>query len=503
MNAIKAGITAYRQEALIPLEELGWDEYGARLYRYNIGDLYYNNAIYKNLRGFNATAVNRKIDSRLYKRIRGIYNPVYRLAESYVSKVYGGELDLDQLSSGAFPVVNAEDPLRLAIKQQLIHSQWRVNKSLFVRQCSKYGDVFLKVVDDTAVEKVRTEILHPGKVKDFKKDSDGRVTEIIIEYERLPEDEPYKPKDNFGSVKQSYLYTEIITGDSFSFYKDGELYDYVNDVKGGQFAQYANDYGFVPVKHIMHRDEGLQFGASAFNNSLDKIDELNQQASLLNDAIQRNVDLPYMFVGISKPNDKTVFSSDEKDDLKGIYLPTATPQMVDAKPLPSNLNIADTIINIERLQAEIERDMPELAMHRLRESANQTAPGIRAAYNDAVDRFQEAQGIYDSGVTDAFNMAIAIGGLRRYPNYQGFGLDDYLKGNFEWFVKPRAIIDDELSKNERITALVSSQAPPRWVWKELGIAEEEIETAEQEAEERRQEMMEFTIGDNSDDENTP
>ena len=142
--------------------------------------------------------------------------------------------------------------------------------------------------------------------------------------------------------------------------------------------------------------------------------------------------------------------------------------------------------------------MPELAMHHLRDSSQQTAPGIRAAYNDAVDKFQEAQGIYDAGIIRALNMSMSISGTRGYDGYRGFTALTYLNDLFEWYVKPRSIIDDELSKQERINALVSSKAPARWIWKELGIAEDEIEAAELETEQRRQEAMaSFDIGGNN------
>lgn len=500
MTALRAGITAYRQESLVSIQELGWDEYQARKYRYALNDLYYNNAIYKNLqtvasRGMGMIGAQRKIDQRLYKHIKGVYNPVYRLIEAYVSKVYGGMLDLDKLDSGSFPVQNADDALRDLLRQQLVHANWRANKSLYVRQGAKYGDIFFKVVDHTTRGRTQIELLRPDYVKDFEKDSDGRIERIIIEYDRMPEDESYIPGRE-EKAKKPYLYTEIITPDSFSTFKDGEPFAYVNDFEGNPQKEWKNDYGIVPVNHVMHRDEGVEWGAAAFNNSLDKIDELNHQASLLNAAIQKSIDVTWLMIGFNNIDEKTLFNTDEKDDMKVLLAAGATPADVDVKPLVPNINIADTLANIKALQDELERDMPELAMYRMRENPQQTATGSLMANNDAVDKFQEAQGIYDAGISEALQMSIAMSGLRGYNGYQGYSIEMFLDNGFEFYIKPRPIIDDELSKSEKVTALIGSQAPARWTWKELGIADDEIEIAEQEAEERRQEMLSFEIGDN-------
>jgi hypothetical protein len=502
MTGIKAGLTAYRQEALVTIEELGWSEYEARMYRYNLNDLYSSNAVYKTLKQYNAIGVNRKIDQRLYKHIKGVYNPVNRYCEIYVSKVYGGELDLDKLEAGAFPVRNADDTLRALIRQQLIYANWRANKSLYVRQGNKFGDIFLKVVDDTQRGRTRVELLDPRMVKDFKKSGDGRIEQIIIEYERMHDDGAYRPNDNMKRSQQSYVYTEIITLDSITTFKDGKPFAYVDDGEGNPAVEWANDYGFVPITHVLNRDEGLEWGVTGFNAALDKIDELNNQASLLNTAVKKHVDTTWMMIGINKPDNKTVFASDESDDIKGLWIAGAQPSEVEAKPLIPDINIADALQNIAALQAELERDMPELAMHHLRDSSQQTAPGIRAAYNDAVDKFQEAQGIYDAGISEALQMSIAISGLRGYEGYQGYSADTYLNNGFEFYIAPRPVIEDELSRMEKITALTSSKAPARWIWKELGIADDEIELAEQEAEERRQEMLSFDIGNNPVTDNT-
>lgn len=493
ITAINAGITAFRDDALLPIRESGWDTYEARLFRNQTADRYYNNVAYKSLSMYAAQAARRKIDNKLYKRIRGIYNPVSRLVESYVAKVYGGELDFDNLTTGALPIANADDNLRNAIIQLAVWSNWRSQKSLFVRQGANYGNAFLKIVDDTALGRVRMEVLHPGKVKDMEKDSAGNIKRILIEYERDENTTVYKPNDKMLTQNiDTYLYTEIITPDEFSTFRDGEPYAYYSDGNGNAVSKWKNPYGFVPVAPATHTDQGLVWGMNAYQSSLDKIDEINDQASLLNDAVRKSVDISWLFIGMQKPttaNSNTAFSDDERDDRKTMYVTPRPGETVDAKALVSPLNIADTVLNIDKLLEELERDMPELAMHRLRTGSQMTAPGVKASYNDAIDRFQEAQGNYDDGLSRAISMATAIGGFRRYEGFQGYGLDTFTSGNMDFYIKPRAVIDDELGKAEKITFLMGSNAPNSAVWKELGVAEDDIAEWEAQAEQAKQDMM--------------
>lgn len=493
MAAIRAGITAYRQEALIPKPDMEWGAYDSRLYRYHLGDLYYANAAYKSLSQIGAITVNRRIDQQLYKRVRGVYNPVFRLVEAYASKVYGGDLDLERFAVGALPLRGADERLIQAIRDIVLRSVWRTSKDLYVRTGAKLGDVFIKVVDDPQSGHVRLEVLHPSIVRDIDKDGSGNITRAVIEYQKST-DTAYVPGQNQMSAASSFVYTEIITPDSFATYRDGKPYGYAADGDGQQPVSWRNEYGFVPLVHVAHRDEGLVWGASAYHASLDKIDALNDVASLLNDAIRKSVDVPYLMIGIAKPDSKKSILGDERDDLKALYLPSATPASVSAQPLTPALDIDGTILHLEHMLAEIERDMPELSMYQLRGQAAATAPGIRAAFNDAIDRFQAAQSVYDAGLVTALQMALAIGGYRQYPVFRPFGLRSYTNNMFDFWVMSRPIIDDELSKSERISMLISSGAPMEWVWRELGIAESEIERALIAAQKQQQDMVDLMQG---------
>jgi hypothetical protein len=483
MTATRAFALAFNERALIPTDNYDWNWYQSRLFRYALAESYYNNIAYRNIVTFSARL---KANSDLYKHIRSVYNPVYRLVEAYTAKVYGGALDFEDLSRGAIPVTMASDELKAAISKLWIWSNWGVQKSLYPRTGSQLGDVFIKTVDEPDKEKVRMEVLHPGKVKEAEFDAVGNVKTATIEYDRCETD-----------GKTWYLYTEKIDQESFSFYKNGKPWDYLDNRPGGANSQYDNIYGFVPLVHTKHKDVGQTWGANAFHAQLGKIDELNDSASLLNDQVRKAVNVMWYFAGVKSKTEVNA-STDEKDKMPAIYGPEGSQPF----PMIANVDITAAGINIERLQTELERDLPELALHRLREGGNVTAPGVRASYSDAIDHFTEAQGTYDDGLIRAHKMAVTIGGMRGYEGFQGFGLDSYDNGDLDHYINERPIIQDQLSKLEKVQTLQGAQAPIWLIMRELDYDEETIEEVIAEKEKNlRDAMRGFAEGTFGDEEN--
>lgn len=469
VSAVQVGVMTFNERALIPTDNYDWDAYQSRLFRYALSEAYYNNIAYRNIATF---STRLKISGDLYKHIRSIYNPVYRLVEAYTSKVYGGALDFEDLSRGAIPVTMASEELKEAIRQLWLWSNWRIQKSLYVRDGSQLGDVFLKVVDEPEKEKVRLEVLHPGKVKDATFDAVGNIKTVEIEYERTEDG------------KSWYKYGEVINQESFSTFRDGKPFVYPVEMGGMGVQQWDNIYGFVPMTLTKHKDMGQKWGANAYHAQIGKIDEVNDSASLVNDQIRKAVNVMWYFAGVSKKTELTA-TTEEKDQLAAIYGPKESQPF----PMVSNIDLTSAGVNIERLLAELERDMPELAMHRLRDAGNPTAPGIKAGFNDAIDRFTEAQGVYDDGLIRATKMAVTIGGIRRYEGFQAFNIDSYANGDLEHFIQDRPIVVDELSKLEKITALNTAQVPKWLILRELDYDAETIAEVQAEDEKNRREAM--------------
>lgn len=492
MTAFRAGVSAYREESMLPIEELGWDTYQARVIRYYNADRYYNNIAYKNILELASHAYRRKIDSNLYKFIRGIYNPVYRLVEMYVAKVYGGALDFQDLSGGAIPITMADKTLQNAIRQLWLWSNWRSQKSLYVRYGSKFGDVALKIVDELDKEKVRIEVLHPSTIREAEFDGVGNVIRAVIEYQCTePAAAPLRPGAANIQAEKTYTYTEIIDKEQFQFFKDQKAWDYINNSAAGEFAAYANPYGFVPLVTVQHRDEGLRWGANAYQTSLDKIDEINDSASLLNDQIRKVINPAWYFAGVQKA-DQISSSSDSRDKIPALYGPADS----QPHPLVADINIADAGANIDRLLGELERDMPELALYRLRDANRQiSGVAVRSMFGDAVDKFIEAQGNYDDGLIRAQQMAVSIGGFRKYAGFQSYTLDSYDRGDLTHYIETRPVFEDQLTIQERLGFLVQTGAPAKGIWQELQIPEETIDAWEKEKQDNQDAMEARMQGD--------
>lgn len=470
MSATRAFALAFNERALIPTDNYDWNEYQSRLFRYALAESYYNNIAYRNISTFSQRL---KSNSDLYKYVRSVYNPVYRLVEAYTAKVYGGSLDFEDLSRGSIPVTMASDPLKEAISQLWLWSNWGTQKSLYVRYGAQLGDVAIKIVDEPDKEKVRMEVMHPGKIKEVEFDAVGNVKDVTIEYERCEPD-----------GKTWVVYKEVIDQNTFSFFKAGKPWDYVENRANGPNSEYDNPYGFVPIVIVKHKDVGQLWGANSFHAQIGKIDELNDAASLLNDQVRKAVNVKWYFAGV-KSKTEVDTSADKRDKEAAIYGPEGSQPF----PMIAPVDITAAGINIERLQTELERDLPELALHRLREGGNVTAPGVRASYSDAIDHFTEAQGTYDDGLIRAQKMGVTIGGMRGYEGFRGFSLDSYQRGDLDHFINERPIIQDQLSKLEKMQTLQAVQAPIWLVLRELDYDEEVIEEVIAEKEKNLRDAM--------------
>lgn len=463
MSAVRAGWYAFNERALIPTADYPWDDYNPRQFRYAMYKAYDTNTAYDAVTHF---ANQLKVSGKLYKHIRGIYNPVSRLRESYVDKLYGGALDFETLEGGAIPLVFVDasnpDTLRNAIRNLWLWSNMRLNKDLYVRTGVTLGDVAWKVVDDPAKGKVRLEVLHPGKIKDVTLDAVHNVKAITIEYERTDKD-----------TGRNYVFTEMIDGEWFRTFRDGQPYAYTVDGDGQAVAEWRNPYGFVPVVLVQHCNVGMTWGANAFYAQVGKIDELNDAASLLGDSVRKAINPMLRAIGF-KAGANIIFDTSNRDELPVLYGPEGS----SIEPLTPQIDIAAAGANIDRLLLELERDLPELALHRLREGGQLTAPGVRAAYADAIGRYKSAMSAYDDGLIRAQKMALSIGGFRGYEGFKGITLDSYARGELEHYIRDRAIIEDQMSKQERIAALQGLPAEPakaRLILQEMGYSQQQID----------------------------
>jgi hypothetical protein len=479
------GAVADWKQAQYPLEQASWDNYNARMIRYWFNESYYANMVYDSLNGY---AARFKYEQGLYKFIRGIKNPVARQVHIYRDKIYPGAIDLETMTKGAIPLV-ADDSIIEAMRQLMIWSNWNAEKALYVSNGSKFGDSFIKAIDDRANKKVRLEVLQPQYVKYMKKDEAGNIKEIHIEYERVDNESAIiRPNSTPFNDMKTYVYTEVITPETFTTYKDGKEHGFYALPSGELVPSWDNIYGFVPVTHALHSSEGFMFGASPFNASKTKIDEINHLASMLHDQIGKVIKPIWYLAGVGKGDSLEVDTS--REAVTTLHGPADS----QPHPLIAEINIADTAAVIQSEVDELEKDMPELSLHKVREASDTSGVAIRNMFDDAASRIEGVMGNYDDPFIRASQMAMTMGKMGNYEGFRQLSQNAYERGELSFYLKPRPIFNDNLSKTDRINFLMQSAAPSRAIWRELDITEDEIAEWETEKEEQQAEQEAMIAG---------
>lgn len=477
-SRVVSGLQGFKAGFLQPEAGAGSTAYAeSRLNRYDLLWALYGNAAYTDL----IRVLQRyQTDRRFYRYIRGIYNPARRIVEFYVQHVAGGILDT-RPDRGALPIeietgVEAAWPeMRAAIGQVWQWSNWQSKKSVMVRHGAALGDTFLKVVDDTVKGKAFTQVLWPGIVTAATHDDYGNVVAYTIEY---------TARD--AGTGNSYRYKETCDKATFATFRDDKPFGY-----DGAPAAWENPYGFVPMVHVQHLDLGGDWGAVPHHATMDKVHELNDQASLLNDQVRKAVNVPWAFIGVD-PGDITLTSG--QDEVPILAIRGASKNEVELKALLYEIDIEHALANVQAQIEEIERDHPELTIRKLREQVRDvTGRAVRLIFDDAERLVVEARANYDDGQRRALQMAMSIAGFRGYgPAFEGIDLGTYAAGGLDFRFGERPVLPEDeaertqadLQRAQAAEAKLAAGLPRRQVWREMGYSEEEIGRMEAEAAEQ-------------------
>lgn len=458
-RAFSAGVQAFRQDALVPNNLEIWDSLEARLLRYDYGTRYYNNTIFTDTTPYIAVLRTRL---GLYKFIRGIYNPVSRDVDLMVANIYGGNLDTETGQDGAIPLMTDDPNMIPAIIKIWEWSDWQRYKNVFTRYGATLGDMVIKVVDDRRRGRVTMQPLNPAYLTEVEIDDTGQIVRAVIEYD-YTEIISYQT-----NRKRTYRYKEVITPELFTTFRDNKPYAYFQDALGVAVSQWVNPYGFVPIVLGNHKNVGGIFGATPYHTALPKINELNDQSSLLNDQLRRSVRPIWLFTGVKAS--QIEFDLD-RDSLPAIY----AKEGATATPMVGNVDATSVLTNIQNILEEIERDLPELAIGRLRGMGSPpSGVALNIMYSDASNRIIEARANYDAALVTAHHMALAIAGLNRIDGFTSYNPARYIAGDMNHRIKERPVFPDTLSKQERITALQAMDGTEEFVLKELEFPQDEI-----------------------------
>lgn len=443
MAGIGAFKEAYMSAGSMEADAADFLDYGNRVTRYQIYWAWYESTVYRDIHKW---ARGMRAAHGLYKYIRNIYNPSYRIGEFWKSHIWGGSLD-PAAGPGAevpsalpiiIPATNAgrDQQLRAAIARLWEWSRWGVNKDIVTLRGSIFGDAALRVVDDTIHNRVYLDRVHPGTIAAVDLDAYGSVKAYEITEERA---DPLRPK-------QTCTYTE--TADRagvdvvYRTYRNNDLYAW-----NGEAAEWAVPYGFIPMVLIQHNNVGLDWGWSELHPLRSKVQELDDIASALGDQIRKSVNVHWLLSGVAAPKsgstapaattaDATTSRPEPgREELPAYYGPVGA----EAHPLVAPLDIEAVGVHIRSILDELERDYPELQMDIWSSDSQVSGRALRLARQRVEIKAQQRRANYDDALRRAQQMAIAIGGWRRLADFASFSLDSYGSGDLDHIIGDRPV----------------------------------------------------------------
>lgn len=436
MAATSAAIAAYKKgsfnQPIDFTDNSDWSSREARLLRYAVLGQYVNGNPYD--KDVAKWARKFKADHGLYEHTRPIANPVYQMAEFYKTYVWGGRLDMEAGNSPdtALPIETEFEHLRPFIAQLWKWSNWRMQRNIVPFYGASLGDVAIKIIDDTDSKKVYLSVVHPAKLDEFEKDPYGNIKAYKISYQRT---------DDEGTNQVEYTETaerDEGTGVIYSLYKNGKLHAW----DGAESGQWSEQYGFVPMVHIQHRETPYGWGEAEIHPRMALVREIDDQRSLLNDQIRKVVNAPWIVSGETADSfTSSQFSQDTnerpqsmREEMVMLFLANADSSM---EPMVTNLPINDVRENVKDLTRELESDFPELGLKRIRDMAQASGVAVRRLQQPAANKVQTYRDAYDGALVQAMQMALSIGGHRDI--FKGITLDSYASGQLDFSIGKRPV----------------------------------------------------------------
>jgi hypothetical protein len=449
-----AGLVAF-QDAFMSgntLDGKDFSDFEARRLRYEIMWALYENTVFRNVHKW---ADAYKSEYGLYKFIRNVYNPAYRIGEFWKGHLYGGQLDPaagdGKKAPSVMPIITDNDQLRPALATLWRDSNWQIQKDILSLWGPVLGDSIIRVIDDPVKGRVSLRITHPGTLKNVTLDPWGNVKGYVIEENRHYDD---------GTKKIKVYREECERDGDYVVYKTF-LDDKPWSELPGEPNEWEEAYGFVPMIKVMHNNVGLDWGWSELFPGIGKFREVDDLASKLSDQVRKMVDAPWLLSGVDSPanNPKTRLLGGATG-IPGAKV-TSTPEVAtngrrnqkgreevptlyagpgaNAIALVAPLSISETSAYIESILKDIEKDYPELAINMQNVQGDISGRALRINQQPVTEKVMQRRANYDDAVVRAQQMAIAIGGFRKYKGYEGFNLDSFKAGKLDHSIGARPV----------------------------------------------------------------
>ena len=352
------------EQAILSLRETDY----TRNMRYRRNWRYYQNIPYTEPR------------SGVYAKMRAIFNQVTKIVDTDARFTMGERLQ-----------VQAEPEVEGALNQLWESSDFQQEKYLLARYGACCGDAFVKVVDNRAWE------LNPDP------DPDVPVRLNIMPPDAVaPRYDPHDRK-RMLACKVEYvhgrdIHKEVITPEEILLYDERDPERVA--------ARYPNPLGFIPIVHIRNLDIGEEFGLCSFHNLLPTVDALNEIASFMFEIVKLYADPVIVGRGMERGSlRKQTVDADGRPVATVWWVPTPEGSF---ELLEWRGNLPDVLAFLDRIQASIERNTPELTLSGLRDRQDMSGYSISLHLIELVRKIGEMRGSYFAALERANRMALRI-----------------------------------------------------------------------------------------------
>lgn len=325
---------------------------------------YYDGSVYRNVR-----MTIGPLAPRLYKGIKSLYLPLSR-AVDVDAGIIPGEWAWEE---------DAPDVWDAARQQIFDWSNWRTQGVLYVHYGAVFGLSGLKVADVRDMAQVQVIPCSPEYFMLVETDRYNRTPMLGFWLEHQHNDA--------GDLQE---YAEVITPAEIRTFLDGKPASIE-----GRPERYPNELGFVPMVEVKHKETGDPLGECTYQLAIPLLDEVNELASYLADVIKKNVEPQWVISGAEGTD--LVKSGDNV-----WFLPN--PQ-AKAMPLVGNVDIGGVAEFIDRIAANVNGALPELAYDELKQKAQIATATIELQLGELVLKIKRCRPNYDQGLIEALRMA--------------------------------------------------------------------------------------------------
>lgn len=449
-NSLLASISTFRETYVSAGDDasalIDFNSYQGRRLRYSLYRALYDTSVYRAT--IHQWSPQFRQQYGLYRYIRAVEAPTVELVTFWQTHLFGGALDMDagdgRGTPSAIPILTDTEALRPAIAQIWQWSNWATKKDTYALVGARDGDVAVRIIDDVRRKKVYFRVDDPSTFIDVAFDPFGNVCGYTREEVRAHPitGKACTYKEHVCKDGDAVLYQTFLDEQSFAWPGN-------EDVSGTPRAAWQEPYGFVPMVFVNHIDTNTEFGLSELHAGLPLFRELDDIASALDDQIRKSVNAPWLLAGVEDPKLKrggtdprihgataTATNTEPgRQEVPMFYGPAGA----TATPLLASLDLAGVNSRIEALHAGLRSRYPELDADIATAAGDASGRALRVARQAAETKVNLRRAAYDDALVRAQQMAVAIAGFRRLPDFASFGLDSYAAGALDHRIGSRPV----------------------------------------------------------------